>query len=176
MKLIKVFFVICLTIVGFLSTNVAVKAEGDDCMCMAMCPAEYERYLVVDEFANAMMANVPEDKKDEVKEWMQTPWGRQTFTTIGGRNSHASYNLENLSDLVYTKLEDYYSIPGELQNHFIIASDFDGGATFYVDTFGPNINIPDSTMEKINSDADKILDWMFDCQDEGKLLPLEDYV
>lgn len=175
MKLIKAFFVICLTIVGFLSTNIAVKAEGDDCMCMSMCPAEYEDYLVVDEFANAMMSNVPEDKKDEVKEWMQTPWGKQTFKTIGGINSHASYNLENLSDLVYAKLVEYYGIPKELQNHFIITSRL-GRFTLFVDTFGPNTNISSSTMEKINSDIEKIVDWMFDCQDEGKLLPLEDYL
>lgn len=175
MKLAKVFFVICLTIVGFLSTNVAVKAEGSDCMCMAMCPAEYEPYLVADEFANVMMANIPEDKKEEVKEWMQTPWGRQTFKTISGRNNAFS-DLKDLSDLAYTKLEEYYDIPNELQNHFIIAYDFGGKFNFFVDTFGPNINIPDSTVVRINSDAGKIACWMIDCQNEGKLLPLEDYL
>lgn len=174
MKLIKIFFVICLTIVCFLNTNVAVKAEGSDCMCMAMCPAEYEPYLVADEFANVMMANIPEDKKEEVKEWMQTPWGKQTFTAISGRNNDFS-DLKNLSDLVYAKLEEYYGIPDELQNHFIITSRL-GRFTLFVDAFGPNINIPDLTMERINSDIEKIIDWMFDCQDEGKLLPLEDYL
>lgn len=174
MKVAKVFLVICLTIVGFLSTNVAVKAEGDDCMCMAQCPAEYEPYLVADEFANAMMANIPEDKKEEVKEWMQTPWGKQTFTAISGRNNAYS-DLKNLSDLAYTKLEEYYGIPEELQNHFIITSKL-GRFTLLVDSFGPNINIPDSTVARINSDARKIARWMFDCQNEGKLLPLEDYL
>ena len=80
-----------------------------------------------------------------------------------------------MSDLVYAKLEEYYGIPDELQNHFIITSRL-GRFTLFVDAFGPNINIPDLTMERINSDIEKIIDWMFDCQDEGKLLPLEDYL
>ena len=142
-------------------------------MSMGMCPTEYEKYIAVDRFGNVIFHDVPLKLMDEVKKWMKTDWGKQTFATSSGRNNSNSFGLKDLSDDVYKELGTRYCIPLVLRDHFVIAKDIRGYVRLYVDIFGPRASIPASTLSKISSDGKKILEWMSDCRDANRIIPFD---
>lgn len=172
MEYVRRVFAFILVILSFFIKNIVVFA-GDDCMSMGMCPAEYEKYIAVDRFGNVIFHDVPSELMDEVKKWMKTDWGKQTFATSSGRNNNNSFGLKDLSDLIYDKLTEYYSLPIELKNHFVISKDVTGVSCNF-DSFGPHIPVPSSVKSKINSDIKKIFKWMSLCREKRMFLPLED--
>lgn len=177
MKYFKKFFTIVLIIFSFIISDIIVLA-GDDCMLMDAWPYKYNPYVKVDEFANALFADLPDSLIPEVKEWLNTDYGKSAFKQgyVGRNNSFPSRKV--LSDKFYKFIGKRYGIPENLLNYFII-SGTSRRADCYFDSFIPDklklraTSILASVRHKFHSEAPKILNWMSNCRKSNSIIPLD---
>jgi len=145
------------------------------CVMRDICPFEFLQYLATDLLGNVIMTGVPNDKKGEVRDWMQTEWGKETFKTIGGRNNSFP-GLNELSGEIYATLAKHFGMPEIAGETFVFGSGAVAKFKCYFDSFSQiQVNVDPEVVEKINADYRGISRWVLDCRKSFKVLPLCDY-
>jgi len=140
-------------------------------------PIEYVPYVAIDPLGNVIMSEVPNDMKNEVREWMQSDWGRETFPIIGGKNYNWRWGLEDLSKRVYAELTRRFGIPEIVGEMFVISREFDGRAKCRFDSFSQiNVPVDPDAISRIDAQARNIYRWMMHCRERGEVLPIQDYL
>jgi hypothetical protein len=155
-----------------------VKAGGDVDNIEGFGP--YSKYLRVDEFANFIFSDVPDNLIPAVREWIKTEEGKKEgiHKENGGRNS--DYEVcERLADKAYNVLGERYDIPKNLRSYFLISEGWHRPFDCYFDSLMPE-NLKSQAKDilrrvrpEFKEEQKKITDWMIKCSKANKIFPLE---